>query len=518
MTPYPEPSTRTRVQRVDLAHVRLPDLYGIDCLGLADLGEGVEWLALVASKPDRRIVVVSRSDHCPTPEALRAAYPELDVSFPFPSPGHHRIHNGLVELHLMVRQPWSTFDGHIDAWWGPEPELPSPKSHFHRPVQHGMQHIAVIGAGISGVQTAKALTRRGATVSLFDPAPASGASGNAQGMVYVSPQREPTPASRFWLQCYEHALRAYQGLPHFHPTGLFCMAENAEDEAALQALLAAIRRPASHVHYLDRNQASCQLGAPARFGGSFWPGSGWVAAADMVRSEADALGCRHERVTAINEHDSGVTITTATGLHEFEGVVLATANAVQDFAPPWLKVNSVRGQISRRRSSDGITSAICGEGYLTPPDSQGWASFGASFNPKDASTDLRHQDDIDNDRRVADLIGTPLPGEAGESRASVRCASPDYLPICGRLPGPEWAEGLAKLRVDAKWRPDQPMDGWRRIAVNVGHGSRGLTSTPLCGDIVAADMTGEPLPVGRDLFEHITPARFLIRALKRNQL
>ena len=521
MTPYPDPQVRAVVDAADLSRITPPDLYGIDCLGLADFGDGAEWLALLAAPPSRRLIVVSRSDHCPTRQALQAAYPALAhllIDFPYPSPGHHRIIIGVVELHLIIQQPWHSFDGYVDGWWGPQPEVIQPPRHFVRPLAHGAQRVAVIGAGLSGTQTADALRRRGVQVVLMDPAPASGASGNAQGMLYIAPQREPTPASLFWLQAFEHAVRSYRECPHFHPSGLFCMAEHADQIPKLQTLLAAIKRPPEQVRFMDADQASAQLGQRARLGGLFWPQSGWMEVAERVKSEAARLDCQALTALDIHEHDDGIVITTDGGDYQVDAVVLANATAVRQFAPDWLRVQAVRGQISRRRADQAVTSAVCGEGYLTPAAADGYMSFGASFNPKDDGTDLRAADDAANDQRVRELVELGEPGTPGASRASIRCASPDYLPMVGRLPDDDWIQGLAKLRTDAKWRPPHPMHGWRRIAVNVGHGSRGLTSTPLCADLVAADLTGEPLPIANGLFEHLTPARFLIRALKRNQL
>jgi tRNA 5-methylaminomethyl-2-thiouridine biosynthesis bifunctional protein len=53
--------------------------------------------------------------------------------------------------------------------------------------------------------------------------------------------------------------------------------------------------------------------------------------------------------------------------------------------------------------------------------------------------------------------------------------------------------------------------------INVGHGSRGLTSTPLCAELLAALITGEPRPLPRDLRQSLSPARFIIRDLIRGR-
>ena len=86
------------------------------------------------------------------------------------------------------------------------------------------------------------------------------------------------------------------------------------------------------------------------------------------------------------------------------------------------------------------------EGYLTPADSEGWASFGASFVPNDADSELRSEDDRFNQTLMTQLIGHELSGQAGLSRASIRCAS-SRLPADGRCSAQrrDLMDGLSKL-------------------------------------------------------------------------
>ena len=55
------------------------------------------------------------------------------------------------------------------------------------------------------------------------------------------------------------------------------------------------------------------------------------------------------------------------------------------------------------------------------------------------------------------------------------------------------------------------------LYVNVAHGSRGLTSTPLCAELLASYLCRELRPLPFSLCEHLSPARFVIRDLMRNR-
>jgi len=51
--------------------------------------------------------------------------------------------------------------------------------------------------------------------------------------------------------------------------------------------------------------------------------------------------------------------------------------------------------------------------------------------------------------------------------------------------------------------------------VNTAHGSRGMITTPLSGELLAAWIDGEPLPLPRAIAEACHPSRFLLRKLIR---
>ena len=52
--------------------------------------------------------------------------------------------------------------------------------------------------------------------------------------------------------------------------------------------------------------------------------------------------------------------------------------------------------------------------------------------------------------------------------------------------------------------------------MNVAHGSRGVTTTPLAAEILAAYINNEMQPVPESIRRGLQPARFLIKALQRN--
>ena len=50
-----------------------------------------------------------------------------------------------------------------------------------------------------------------------------------------------------------------------------------------------------------------------------------------------------------------------------------------------------------------------------------------------------------------------------------------------------------------------------------GLGSRGLTTAPLCAEILVSQILNEPLPLSKHLLDALNPNRFLVRGLIRRQ-
>ncbi|MEE4465394.1 bifunctional tRNA (5-methylaminomethyl-2-thiouridine)(34)-methyltransferase MnmD/FAD-dependent 5-carboxymethylaminomethyl-2-thiouridine(34) oxidoreductase MnmC, partial [Azotobacter chroococcum] len=75
----------------------------------------------------------------------------------------------------------------------------------------------------------------------------------------------------------------------------------------------------------------------------------------------------------------------------------------------------------------------------------------------------------------------------------------------------------AVLGKDARQVPQRPCPWLDGLYVSSGHGSRGLLSAPLAGELLAAWLDDEPLPVPRAVAEACHPNRFGLRRLIRRK-
>jgi tRNA 5-methylaminomethyl-2-thiouridine biosynthesis bifunctional protein len=121
---------------------------------------------------------------------------------------------------------------------------------------------------------------------------------------------------------------------------------------------------------------------------------------------------------------------------------------------------------------------------------------GATFSHEEHA-DARAEDNADNLSALARLApglhaalgGATLDPARLQGRAALRCVSPDYLPIVGAMPD----------------SAGQPLPG---LFVSTAHGSRGLITAPLAGEVLAALVEDEPAPLPHALMSAIAPARF----------
>jgi len=212
-----------------------------------------------------------------------------------------------------------------------------------------------------------------------------------------------------------------------------------------------------------------------------------------------------------------------------DSVVIANSHDATQFEQcQHLPLKPIRGQITELAETafrQSPRTVICHDGYITPAIDHR-IRFGATFDMGDSDKQLRSQD---HHRNLASLSQS-LPGILLKSaeqltaqdlsgRANVRCTSPDYLPLIGAVPVYQhFLNDYAALSKDANKAIDQPGRYHPVLYLNIAHGSRGLTSTPLCSELLASLICNEPRPLPQQLVIALNPARFIIRDIIRGKI
>jgi tRNA 5-methylaminomethyl-2-thiouridine biosynthesis bifunctional protein len=411
------------------------------------------------------------------------------------------------------------------------------KPWFNRPPQPvGERSALVIGAGLAGCATAASLAARGWQVTLLErhSAIAQEASGNPQGVLYLKLSAHHTSLSRLIVSGYGHSRRLLEQLQKgtdWDNCGVLQLAFDAK-EAQRQTQLAAAF-PTNLLTNLDRSAAEVKAGIPLPAGGLFYPEAGWVhppALCALLSQQPNIqLQLHQEALELRRDGDSWQAWNGEQLLASASVVVLASAAEIKGFSQSaGLPLKRIRGQISRlpaTAASRALSTVVCAEGYVAPVR-QDEHTLGASFdfnsndltlNSADHASNMQLLEEISPELSRA-LNAATLDPEQLQGRAAFRCTSPDYLPIVGPLAdATAFAEAYAVLSKDARQVPDTPCPWLDGLYINSGHGSRGLITAPLSGELIAAWLNNEPLPVPAVVAQACHPNRFALRTLIRNK-
>ena len=384
----------------------------------------------------------------------------------------------------------------------------------------------VIGAGLSGSAVAHSLAQRGWAVTVIDQGTAvgAGASGLPAGLAapHVSP--DDNVLSRITRAGVRATLQRAQDLLH-----------SGSDWAlsgVLEHNLAGKRRLPAHPtqgpqngaqdHAHDNPRASAPASAAQVAAAGLPPGTpalwhahaGWIKPRALVAAQLQTPGVRvlwGQTAHRLERQGPLWQVHNAAGQVLGQAPLLVVASAYDSLAllrylPGFaVPLNPLRGQISYGHLNDLSPAQrqqlppfpVNGHGsfisHVTTPEGQpGWF-IGATFERQCEQAPVREEDHADNQQRLATLL--PHLGVAMQDQfapphvqgwAGLRCTLPNRLPAVG----PIHTEQLPGLWLCA------------------GMGARGISLSVLCGELLAARLENEPLPLDAALAKHLAAERF----------
>jgi len=366
----------------------------------------------------------------------------------------------------------------------------------------------VIGAGLAGCSVASALAARGVAVSLIEQAPrlAAAASGNSLGILHARLSAGMSPLQRFVLASYGYALAL---LDEKLPVDGIARAECGElqlafsdDETKRIDKLAALDWPPHILQHVGPADASNLAGLKLAHGGLWFPAGGWVVPASVCEVLAadpritQRLGCSADSLAWKKDTDAGWHVAGQdqngqSWEQAAQIVAVCTSYQVKNFKPlADFPLTPVRGQITAlpvTPPSKNLRTIVSARAYLSPGVA-GTHVAGATHGFNDVSLELRTCDHLENLHKLSEISpalvkawdnDTLHPARLG-GRASVRASLPGAMPLAGEfLPG---------------------------LFTSLGHGTRGLLTAGLCGELIAAAACKQLLPLPGALSRALNPA------------
>ncbi|GGL09329.1 glycine oxidase ThiO [Sphaerisporangium melleum] len=352
----------------------------------------------------------------------------------------------------------------------------------------GGADLVVVGGGVIGLSIAWRAAREGRGVIVIDPAPGSGASHAAAGM--LAPVSEVTyteePLLRLGLAslarwpAFAAELSEEAGMDVDHRTdGTLDVAFTADDLVALEEMAGFLEKlslPVERLTGRECRRAEPML-APGVRGGILASGDAWVDPRRVTAALLAALARRGvqivtDRVTGLVTTDRTVTgVRCASGATFWAGLVVLAAGAWSgslDGLPPEAlpPVRPVKGQIMRLRGAPGLlTRCVRGmvhgsRAYLVPRG-DGEIVLGATQEEMGFDTRVTAGALWELLRDARELVPGITELEVADVSAGLRPGTPDNLPVIG----PSGLDGLV---------------------LATGHHRGGVLLAPLTADLATA--------------------------------
>lgn len=410
--------------------------------------------------------------------------------------------------------------GHFNRTQGPE----LPPYFQHKPWQlyatPPTQSVTVIGAGLAGCTTARALAERGIRVLVVDAnGVAQGGSGNPQGGVYIKLAADDQAVhTEFYLASYLYALAYLKRHVQFNPCGMLQLGK-----FSIPVL------PPSIVEPLTAEQILQRFGIEVTSPGLFFPEGGWIKPQQLCEALLQHPNIEFQplKVQSLEFDNSHWLLQTPVGQLKSSHLVLAGAYESLALLDMPIPLKKIRGQLTLvdAKLAPSLDTVVSGRNYIAP-ECDGKISIGATFDINDSDPTLREKDHLANLEPLDDYgpDWQAFKNQQGLNavvggRVGFRCAAPDYLPVAGAVPDSNaFANDFAALAKDSNRIPKVPLTNLPNLWVNLGHGAKGIVSTPLCAEILASLITNDALPCSQDVFEALWPGRFLKRDLIRGKL
>jgi len=404
----------------------------------------------------------------------------------------------------------------------------------------------IIGGGIAGCAAAYALAQRGIAVTLIERAPqlASGASGNSRGILHARFGAGDNLLHHFVREAYVHALKLLDKvLPVDNvmrgECGLLQLACKPVEEKRI-ARLAEKEWPEHLLQFVDAAQAGELAGIEMQYGGLWFPSGGWVVPPELcvalVRDALISQRLGYEVATleqsATGWCASGLDVQGKAWSEEAELALVCCAHEAKKFAPfAHFPLIPVRGQITElleTGASQALRAVVCGDGYCAPAVN-GVHVTGATHAFDDESTEVREADHVENLTKLAeyapallqslnpcDTAGrhsresgnpakktSPRSGQSVDSDALRADSLTNWIPAFAGMT--QEVTGRASIRCSAPGSMPFVGEVQAGLYCSLAHGTRGLLTAGIAGEVIAAQICGELPPLPTEILAELNP-------------
>lgn len=367
-----------------------------------------------------------------------------------------------------------------------------------------LRHLVVVGGGLAGLHVAQALALRGWRVTVFEASVAQAQQQSAHLAAALTPvvSRQDDQYARLSRAGFLRAQARWAQVPEAIVTacGALQLQRTSGRIVDLKKIAEGLGFSEQFMRFVDAAQASELAGMPLTRGGLYFPAACRVQPKPLLDKLArtEGITCLNAQVARIERGLTNWRVFDQAGrvLTEAPQLVLAAGMATQQL----LAASGLLASSSRLASMYGLGGEltyvdpilltggprciVSGDGYVLPAV-QGQCVVGGSYLNEAVSPKALALARQENLERGAQLLNISLPPSAGSPPGlpgwgGQRAVVPDRFPVVG------------------------PVAGSAGLWVATGFASRGLSWASLVGDLIAATLMNEPLPLENDIIARIS--------------
>ncbi|MFK7863959.1 MAG: bifunctional tRNA (5-methylaminomethyl-2-thiouridine)(34)-methyltransferase MnmD/FAD-dependent 5-carboxymethylaminomethyl-2-thiouridine(34) oxidoreductase MnmC [Pseudohongiellaceae bacterium] len=424
----------------------------------------------------------------------------------------------------------------------PNEPLNTQKSWFVQPKSDNSASSAiVIGAGISGCCAAYSLAKRGIDVVVLESGDsvASGATGIPQLALRPRLFKHSSALAHFFLQGYLYSTEFFSALNHpaqpsWHPTGVVQMAKALNKKSVIDSDFYQSLYSEQVLTALSVEQVQELTGLKTEQEALHFAKGGWIDSKTLCKFLLE-----HKRIKLVSNYSANA-LTASQGKPSEDQkrwqvsssnsaqsdlftdlIVIANGhNAAQFSQTNTLPLQAVRGQATQitlgHEQNLKINQVLSGQRSLFP-SLESLNTLSATYH-QGISTDACADDDHSNLISLTEEFPQLTDLKAVNSWVGVRCNTEDFSPVIGMAP--DWDAmncEYATLKRNAAKEFKNVGHYHQGLYLSVAHGSNGLATAPLAGEILASMICGEPSPISQSALAALSATRFIIRNLKKQK-
>lgn len=397
--------------------------------------------------------------------------------------------------------------------------------------------VIIIGGGLAGGCAAHALAVRGAQVTILEALPGlcERASGNRHGLITPYITSRTSPLETVYSTGFEYTSKFLHDV-----LSKTVVNEEIFDQCGALHLPATPRLAhlladstpflgSARIQRVSQSAASELAGIPLNSDAFYIPDAGFVSPAQVIHT---LLALHHDRIRT-RTSTRAVEITRPAShwrVHLSDQsycdasivIICGAFESSQLNVSSWLPLEPIRGQtiaVKASPLSSPLKTLLCFGGYLVPARDN-IHLMGAHYRHHDPEEHIKEADSSDILKAGA-LWMPAIPfslSDIREARVCFRTSTVDRLPYIGGLP-----DFASMEREAAEFQPGTnllvkvPNRLYEGLYVHAGHGSRGLLSCPMGGEIIARLICKEPLGELAPVSQACCPGRLPHRLLKASR-